>query len=378
MISARLFLMFVATAMAQKDFSIDCGTDDWVTVRWRPGLDFSLKVDPSKALLGNCPPTSLVSKDTLLFRVLLHDCGFNKQVAAGRVTYSNMLIYERRPGLSFISESIQCVYDLPVDEESAFSAEEPDATEGPETFHMEIMNTDFSGPAPSLTFKLGSSIPIRATVEPRSHRPLQIYLESCVLATNADIRRATRVHPIIANTGCLMESKARNASFLPRRSPDEIRLHLEAFKFALGEQIFLHCDLEAYAAQSLNVDRKACHYVQKQHRWELLDDPSQSYACSCCDSACVWGTDTIMDGVSGRKVLGPFVIVENDSQSSASLDTQSSTKRGLGEFPVWLLVVAVTAALVTVMGVLAVSYYLCFWRGGRMGYRPSRDLLTKY
>ncbi|XP_048045805.1 uncharacterized protein LOC125267837 isoform X2 [Megalobrama amblycephala] len=378
MISARLFLMFVATAMAQKDFSIDCGTDDWVTVRWRPRLDFSQKVDPSKALLGNCPPRSLVSKDTLLFHVLLHDCGFNKQVAAGRVMYSNMLIYERRPGLPLILESIQCVYDLPVDEESVFSTKEPDTTEGPETFNMEIMNTDFSGPAPSLTFKLGSSIPIRATVEPRSHRSLQIYLESCVLATDADIRRATRVHPIIANTGCLMESKARNASFLPRRSPDEIRLHLEAFKFALGEQIFLHCDLEAFNAQRLNVDRKACHYVQKQRRWELLDDPSQSYACSCCDSACVWRTDAMMDGVSGRKVLGPFVIVENDSQSSASVDTQSSTERGLGEFPVWLLVVAVTAALVTVMGVFAVSYYLCFWRGGRMGYRPSRDLLTKY
>lgn len=90
-------------------------------------------------------------------------------------------------------------------------------------------------------------------------------------------------------------------------------------------QIFLHCDLEAFAAQSLNVDRKACHYVQKQRRsftdalfgcwmsgphvepqevvnplfccrWQLLDDPSQSYACSCCDSTCLWRTDAMMDG----------------------------------------------------------------------------------
>lgn len=91
-----------------------------------------------------------------------------------------------------------------------------------------------------------------------------------------------------------MESKAGNSSFLPRQRPDEIRLYLEAFKFALGEkvraavsvfvtllsfhclmsfsvghcfgQIFLHCDLEAFAVQSLNMDRKACHYVQEQHR----------------------------------------------------------------------------------------------------------------
>lgn len=37
---------------------------------------------------------------------------------------------------------------------------------------------------------------------------------------------------------------------------------------------------------------------------------------------------TFFTGVSARKVLGPFVIVENDSQSSASLDTLSSTERG--------------------------------------------------
>lgn len=51
---------------------------------------------------------------------------------------------------------------------------------------------------------------------------------------------------------------------------------------------------------------------------------------------------------------------------------------GLTEALLWLLVVSVTAVLVTIMGDFAVSYYLCFWRGGRLGYRPSRDLLTKY
>lgn len=60
---------------------------------------------------------------------------------------------------------------------------------------------DFSGPAPSLRFRLGSSIPIRATVEPRSRRSLRIYIKSCEFTTDADTSRATQVHPIIANAG---------------------------------------------------------------------------------------------------------------------------------------------------------------------------------
>ncbi|KAL1274356.1 hypothetical protein QQF64_027170 [Cirrhinus molitorella] len=370
MISGRLLLMFVAAAMAQND----CGGDDSVTVRWRPGLDSFQKLDLSRALLGNCPPSFAVSDDTLVFYVLLRDCGFFKQVTAERVTYSNMLIYDRRPELPFISQSVQCVYDLAVSKATAFSSVEEDKNEEPVTFSLELMNSEFSAPAPSLRFWLGSVIPIRAVVESRSYRPLRIYMKSCEAATDADISRAAQVHPIIINSGCLMESKSGNSSFLPRRHPAEIRLYFRAFKFALGQNIFLHCDLEAWDVQRM--DRKACHYMQQQHRWELLDDPSQSYTCSCCDSTCFGGIDSTK-GVSACEVLGPFVI-EDESQSITSLDTQSNSERGLTDALVWLLVISVAAGLVTVMGILAVSYYLCFWRGGRLGYRPSRDLLIKY
>uniref|UniRef100_A0A8C2CL31 ZP domain-containing protein n=1 Tax=Cyprinus carpio TaxID=7962 RepID=A0A8C2CL31_CYPCA len=140
----------------------------------------------------------------------------------------------------------------------------------------------WGAPAPSMRFQLGSIIPFRATVESQSHRPLKIYMERCVAATDANISRAAQVHPIIANIGCLIESKSANSSFLPRRRPAEIRLYLQAFKFALGQNIFLHCDLEAWDVQC--VDRKACHYMQQQ--WELLDDPSQSNLCSCCEFTC--------------------------------------------------------------------------------------------
>lgn len=115
------------------DLSVDCGSDGWVTVHWRPGLGFSQKVDLSRALLGTCPPSSLMSEDTLLFRVFMRDCGFIQQVLSrfransgqsltwfsstvlkvmeDRVTYSNMLIYARRPELPIITQLVKCVYD---------------------------------------------------------------------------------------------------------------------------------------------------------------------------------------------------------------------------------------------------------------------------
>ncbi|KAL0192304.1 hypothetical protein M9458_010600, partial [Cirrhinus mrigala] len=125
-----------------------------------PRLDLFQKLDPSRALLGNCPPSFTVSDDTLLFYVLLRDCGFLKQVTADRVTYSSMLIYDRRPELPFISRSVQpqhgihdgemglcfhSVFELvlrrTVSKTTEFSAVEEDENEGPVTFSLELMNS---------------------------------------------------------------------------------------------------------------------------------------------------------------------------------------------------------------------------------------------
>lgn len=51
---------------------------------------------------------------------------------------------------------------------------------------------------------------------------------------------------------------------------------------------------------------------------------------------------------------------------------------GLGGVPVWVVALTVCLVLILIAGAIATSYYLCFWRGGRMGYRPSRELLNKY
>uniref|UniRef100_A0A8C1PN58 ZP domain-containing protein n=1 Tax=Cyprinus carpio TaxID=7962 RepID=A0A8C1PN58_CYPCA len=234
------------------EVTVDCGGDS-VTVRWR--LDSHQKLDPSKALLGSCPPKSTESGDTLLFSVSLGACGFFRQVTREQSNVTSGLLRNPIP--------------------------------------KKITLRDFSAPAPALHFRLGSVLPVRAAVESRSRRPLWIYIESCLAATDPEISRAAHVHPIITNAGCLMESKWGNSSFLPRRRPAEMRLYLQAFKFALGQNvsIFLLCDLEAWDVQRM--DQRACHYIQQQHRWELLDDPSQSYICSSCETSFFRRTDTV-------------------------------------------------------------------------------------
>uniref|UniRef100_A0A8C1U201 ZP domain-containing protein n=1 Tax=Cyprinus carpio TaxID=7962 RepID=A0A8C1U201_CYPCA len=266
------------------EVTVDCGGDS-VTVRWR--LDSHQKLDPSKALLGSCPPKSTESGDTLLFSVSLGACGFFRQVTREQSNVTSGLL--RNP----IPKKITLRFKmLLIIRQSDYKLHFFFFLNGLH-YVIYLHNSDFSAPAPALHFRLGSVLPVRAAVESRSRRPLWIYIESCLAATDPEISRAAHVHPIITNAGCLMESKWGNSSFLPRRRPAEMRLYLQAFKFALGQNvsIFLLCDLEAWDVQRM--DQRACHYIQQQHRWELLDDPSQSYICSSCETSFFRRTDTV-------------------------------------------------------------------------------------
>ncbi|XP_026882909.2 uncharacterized protein LOC113588075 [Electrophorus electricus] len=354
-------------------------------VKWRPRFNWPQNLELWKAHLGSCSPSSLLADENmLLFSVWLHNCNFRRQVRGDEVAYTNILTYELGPGLPPVVESVECLYNL--------SRERTALTSKDFVFSMELMNNDFSGPAPSSVFPLGSRVPIRAEVEQQGPGPLQIYLQHCVLATSPDLSQASQWHTIISDAGCLTESKKGNSTFLLRQKPSEIRLYFQAFKFALGENIFFHCDMAAWALETFSTDMKACLYFKEKNRWELLDDPSQSYICRCCDATCPQRT-SFESGTLAQKVLGPFVMVE-DSQHKA-LETHtfgtgegmsgkstdylepSSRSAGLGGVPLWV-VVTVPLVLLILSGAFATGYYLCFWRGGRLGYRPSRDLLTKY
>lgn len=96
-------------------------------------------------------------------------------------------------------------------------------------------------------------------------------------------------------------------------------------------------------------------------------------------------------------VLGPFTIVDDPAQSNGTVAYSDAeglyVKRTfykvpehmdikcfcseLAAFPVWL-VVTIPLVLLLMAGAIATGYYLRCWRGGRLGYRPRRDLLTNY
>lgn len=63
------------------------------------------------------------------------------------------------------------------------------------------LSGDFSGPAESTTFPLGSLIPILAGVEQNQHQPLLLLLDECVATTTPDLWSDGNTYDIITNKG---------------------------------------------------------------------------------------------------------------------------------------------------------------------------------
>ncbi|CAB1434059.1 unnamed protein product [Pleuronectes platessa] len=120
----------------------------------------------------------------------------------------------------------------------------------------------FSGPAESTSFPLGSFIPIMASVELQSHQPLLLLLDECVAAATPELNPGSDLYPIITNKGCLVDSKTSRSKFEPRQKTSEIQLSLQAFKFAIGKEVYLHCQLVAWDPVGLDHTKKACNYIK--------------------------------------------------------------------------------------------------------------------
>uniref|UniRef100_A0A3B5BBB4 Zona pellucida sperm-binding protein 3-like n=1 Tax=Stegastes partitus TaxID=144197 RepID=A0A3B5BBB4_9TELE len=150
-------------------------------------------------------------------------------------------------------------------------------------FHMALLNGRSSLSKTNI-ITLGSFMPIWAAVEQKSHQPLLLLMEECVAATTAELHYGSQVYPLISNKGCLLESVRGSSKFLPRYHSSAIILHLQSFKFGLGEEVYIHCKLVAWDPERLDETKKAI--TDSARHWELLDDPPQSSLCSCCDSTC--------------------------------------------------------------------------------------------
>ncbi|KAM3603963.1 uncharacterized protein V6R79_004626 [Siganus canaliculatus] len=276
-----LLVSLVAAVVVNADLNLDC-RPDYMTLVWS---ERKTQIDPSLLRLGTCFPTS-ISATEAVFNVDFNDCSFRRLVTGNQLMYINDLIYLSSSGSKMLpfSEPVICEYERPKDWYPLIYDPVFDTFgQGDLVFFIGLMNEDFSGPAESTTFTLGSFIPIMAGVAQESHQPLLLLLEECVAATSPELQPESSIYPIITNKGCLVDSKSSRSTFKPRQIPSEIHLSLQAFRFALGEEVFIHCKLVAWDPAGLDNTKKACHYKEHGYKLHYMNDIKQ---CSVCSASC--------------------------------------------------------------------------------------------
>nr|XP_057923672.1 zona pellucida sperm-binding protein 3-like [Doryrhamphus excisus] len=304
---AVLFSLVVA-ASVHAEMKLDC-RPGFVSLVW---TERRSQVDTSLFRLGSCTPTSTTAW-AATFNVEFIDCGFRSMVTGNQFVYSSELTYSDSKGQTLI-QPVVCMFDRPNDW-FPITYDPVFETYGQSdlVFHMALMNDDFSGPAESTRFTLGSFIPIMARVEQNTHQPLLLLMEECVAATTPQLHPDSHLYNIITNKGCLTDSKRSRSRFEPRTMTSEILLSLQAFKFALGEEVFIHCKLVAWNPEGIDTTKKACSFVKGQG-WKLLDNPAYSNLCDCCETSCKsrWTRSTHPGhhGIAQKVVLGPLTITD--------------------------------------------------------------------
>ncbi|KAI7809410.1 putative protein with a zona pellucida-like domain [Triplophysa rosa] len=288
-----------------------------VHIKWK--VNKSMSGNPARLLLGNCFPSSFTNTSNghaeAEFIYQLSDCQFRRMGTWKYLIYVNTLTHRPlpKPYPPTFTYPVRCVYDGPQGWTPFFQS--PAQGHGELAFHMAILNYNFSGPAESNVFPLGSFIPIWAEVDQQAHQPLVLLLEECVATTTLEMYPDNLTYPLITNEGCLVDGKTTLSRFLPRYHSSSILLHLQAFRFAVGEEVYIHCKLIAWDPDDLNESRKACNYNKTTEAWELLDDPNKNRLCQCCDSTCKGrakrDAESAPQGLVLKSVLGPLTITED-------------------------------------------------------------------
>ncbi|KAJ3595561.1 hypothetical protein NHX12_004864 [Muraenolepis orangiensis] len=275
-------LSLVAAFFVNADIQLDCGPDA-VTLVW---TESGSQRDLWLLRLGSCGP-SAVSSGEAVFSVAFSECNFRRKVTKDELEYSNDLTYPSFENTkTTFSHPVACSFERPIawSPPQYHPASLQTYGQGDLRFRMELMNDRFSGPAPSRAFVLGALIPIKASVAQDKHQPLLLLLDECVATPTQSLWTDSDVYHIITNHGCLVDSRVSRSRFEPRSHSSEIGLSLQAFRFAVAKEVYIHCTLTAWDPNALDQNRKACHQVGD--RWELLDDSSASAVCGCCDTSC--------------------------------------------------------------------------------------------
>ncbi|XP_043113757.1 zona pellucida glycoprotein 3f, tandem duplicate 1 isoform X2 [Puntigrus tetrazona] len=310
---AFLLLVFstLAVFVVAQAVTVDCGKNS-MSVRW---TEKNTQLDPSQLRLGDCPPTQVSvtpQGSEAAFYAEFLTCNIRRLVTTNEIKFETEITSPSLSKATPIYYPVGCAYKR--QEDWAPPLYDPLLFhihgQGELAFRMDLMTDDFSGVTTTTTFSLGSMIPVAASVSQQNHQPLILLLDECLASTTPELGPDSHVYPVITNKGCFVDGKNTNSRFLPRNQLSEIRLNVQAFKFATGEDVYLHCSLVAWDPTNLDSGNKACQYDRTNSRWVLVDDPSQSSLCSCCDTNCQGRKkrEITAGTTSVTSVIGPLVM----------------------------------------------------------------------
>uniref|UniRef100_A0A8B9LYJ4 Zona pellucida glycoprotein 3f, tandem duplicate 2 n=1 Tax=Astyanax mexicanus TaxID=7994 RepID=A0A8B9LYJ4_ASTMX len=304
------------------DIHVECKSES-VTVTWK--VSEEMATNPARLFLGNCLPTEFTpaarGRGVAVFESQLSECRFKERRTQKKLIYENHLTFRPlpKPNPASFTYSVVCSYQRPEWLHTFLKPTRILEGQGRLIFHMGLLNDDLSGPAVSNIVSLGSFINIWAAVEQQVHQPLILYLEECVASTTQTMSPESLIYPIISNKGCLVDGKFGSSRFLPRYHSSSVFLRLQAFTFAQEQEVYIHCKLVVWDPKNPNEGKKACNYNKERKLWELLDDPSRSDLCSCCDYECGGrmkrGVDSEFHGLAQSVVLGPLIITANSTRN---------------------------------------------------------------
>ncbi|XP_067406305.1 uncharacterized protein [Emydura macquarii macquarii] len=185
-------------------------------------------------------------------------------------------------------------------------------------FTLRILNEDFSVMAEPPTYTPGSPIHIEARVESSARVSPTIYVDACYGTQARHLSHSRRLYVIVNNHGCLHGGQTGDSAVWHRPENSTLRFAIPAFLLAdeAEEKIYIHCLLSAWGQESPpSLGKKSCYYNSAAFSWQNLEDPSQNFKCSCCDSRCPADSapreelrEFVGEGTLHKRVAGPLTV----------------------------------------------------------------------